>query len=152
MDGPMIVLPALFGSVVWLVYIIVDGFRRRQQLRVVNEFHSKLLDRIGSAREFVDFFNSDAGSRFIESLSTERAAPAARILSALQWGLTALFLGVAIFILVGNRHYQEETADVLTFIATVVVGLGGGMVVSAAVSYLAAQRMGVLNKRQDSTR
>ena len=146
----MIVLPALFGSIIWLVYIIVDGLRRRQQLRVVNEFHSKLLDRIGSASDFVDFFNSDAGSRFIESLSTERGAPAARIISSVQWGLTLLSLGIAIFILVSSRSYREEAADMLTFVATVSVGVGSGMVVSSALSYLAARRMGIFNRRHDS--
>src|SRR5688500_10136424 len=139
----VIVLPALFGSVIWLTYIVVDGFRRRQQLRVMNEFHNKLLDRIGSASEFVEFFNSEGGARFIETLSTERGAgaPSTRILSAVQWGLTMLSLGVAIFILTGNRRFPQEAADTLTFLATVTVGLGAGMVLSSAVSYLAAQRM-----------
>jgi hypothetical protein len=152
MDGPIIILPALFGSIIWLVYIVVDGIRRRQQLRVMNDLHNKLLDRIGSASEFVEFFNSEAGARFIESLSTERGAPAGRIMAAAQWGLTMLSLGVAIFVLVSNRRFNEEPADMLMFLATVAVGLGAGMVLSSAVSYLAAQRMGVLNKRPGSTR
>jgi hypothetical protein len=145
MDGPIIVLPALFGSIIWLTHIIVDGFRRRQQLRVMNEFHNKLLDRIGSASEFVEFFNSEGGARFIETLSAQRSAPSARILAAVQWGLTMLSLGVAIFILTANRRFTEEVADMLTFLATVAVGLGAGMVLSSAVSYLAARRIGVLN-------
>ena len=150
MDGPTIVLTALFGSVVWLVYIVVDGIRRRQQLRVMNEFHNKLLDRIGSGREFVDFFNGEAGSRFIESLSTDRGAPTARILSSMQLGLTSLSLGIAIFVLVSSRSYDREAADILTFVATVGVGVGAGMVVSSALSYFAAKRMGILNRRHDS--
>jgi hypothetical protein len=146
MNEIVIVMPALFGSVVWLAYIVVDGFRRRQQLRVVNEFHNKLLDRIGSASDFVEFFNSEAGTRFLESLSTERGAPAARIVSALQWGLTMVTVGVAVFILLGNRPFEEEVTDALTFVATLAVGLGAGMVLSSAVSYVAAGRMGILRR------
>jgi hypothetical protein len=148
MDGPILILPALFGSVIWLVYIVVDGIRRRQQLRVMNEFHQKLLDRIGSASEFVDFFNSEAGSRFIDSLSTDRSAPKARILSSVQRGLTSLSLGIAIFILVSSRSYSREAADILTFVATLGVGVGSGLVVSSALSYLAARRMGILNDKK----
>jgi hypothetical protein len=148
MDGPIIILPALFGSVIWLVYIVVDGMRRRQQLRVMNEFHGKLLERIGSASGFVEFFNSEAGSRFIESLSADRGAPAARIISSVQGGVTVLSLGIALFILVSSRSYSRQTADALTFIATVGVGLGVGMVVSSALSYVAARRMGVLNDKK----
>jgi hypothetical protein len=144
----VIVLPALFGSVIWLTYIIVDGFRRRQQLRVMNEFHNKLLDRIGSASEFVDFFNSEGGARFIDTLSAERGAPATRIMSAVQWGLTMLSLGIAIFILTSSRSFPQDAADTLTFLATVSVGLGAGMVLSALASYVAARSMGVLNDKK----
>jgi len=147
MDEIVIVMPALFASIVWLVYIVVDGFGRRQRLRVMNEFHSKLLDRIGSAREFAEFFNSEAGARFLDSMSTARGAPSSRILAALQWGVAMLSLGIAIFLLVSLRPYDSETADVLTFVATVAVGVGGGMVLSSAISYLAARRMGLLEKR-----
>jgi hypothetical protein len=150
MDGPVIVLPALFGSVIWLVYIVVDGVRRRQQLRVVNEFHNKLLDRIGSASELVDFFNSDAGSRFIESLSADRGAPTARIMASMQWGVTMLSLGIAMFVLVTIRSYDRDAADALTFVATVGVGVGVGMVGSSWLSFLAGRRMGIFNRRPDS--
>ena len=78
MGSEAIILPAAFGSIVWLVYIVVDGFRRRQRLRVFTEFHSKLLDRIGSAREFAEFFSSQAGERFLESLAAEKGAPQTR--------------------------------------------------------------------------
>jgi hypothetical protein len=148
MDGPLVILPALFGSIIWLTYIIVDGFRRRQQLRVTNEFHNKLLDRIGSASEFVEFFNSEGGARFIGTLSPDRAAPSTRIVSAVQWGITMLSLGVAIFVLVGNRQFREETVDTLTFLATVAAGLGAGMVLSALASYVIGRRMGILSDKK----
>lgn len=147
MGSEVIILPALFGSVVWLVYVIVDGFRRRQRLRVFTEFHGKLLDRIGNAREFGEFFGSEAGERFLESLATEKGSPQARILAASQWGLTLLTLGISLFILVGNRTFEQEATDVLVFIATVALGLGAGTLISALVSYLASKRMGLINDR-----
>lgn len=158
MDETIIILPAMFGAVVWLVYIVVDGFRRRQRLKVFTEFHSKLLDRIGSAREFGEFFSSDAGARFLDSLSSEKGAPQTRILAAAQWGFTLTALGIALFILTGSYTFEQErsfefrrgTADVIVFVATVSVGIGIGSLVSAAASYLLASRMGVLGSlKQD---
>jgi hypothetical protein len=43
-----------------MVYVIVDSFRRRQQLRVMGEFHNKLLDRVGTAGELVEFFSTES--------------------------------------------------------------------------------------------
>jgi len=146
MGSEAIILPAAFGSIVWLVYIIVDGFRRRQRLRVFTDFHSKLLDRIGSAREFGEFFGSEAGVRFLESLASEEGRPQARILAAVQWGLTLISLGVAILILLGNRSFDSNTVDLLAFIAAVATGIGIGSLVSAFVSYLMSKRMGLVDR------
>lgn len=156
MGSEAIILPALFGSVVWLVYIIVDGFRRRQRLRVFTEFHTRLLDRIGSAKEFGDFFGSEAGERFLESMATEKGAPQARILAAVQWGSTLTVLGGALFLLVGTYYgfdgeaeprFRRETVDLLVFMATVALGLGVGTLISSVASYLLSKRMGLLEGR-----
>ena len=146
MGSEAIILPAAFGSIVWLVYIIVDGFRRRQRLRVFTEFHSKLLDRIGSAREFAEFFSSQAGERFLESLAAEKGAPQTRILAAIQWGVTLTTLGIALFVLLGSRSFDPDGVDVLAFIATVAVGGGVGSLVSSFVSYLMSKRMGLVGR------
>ncbi len=146
MGAEVIIFPVLFGSIAWLVYVVVDGFRRRQRLRVFTEFHSKLLDRIGSAREFGEFFGSDAGRRFLESLASEEGRPQARILAALQWGMTLISLGVAIFVLLGVRSFGSDTVDVLAFVATVATGIGIGSVISSFVSYLLSKRMGLVDR------
>jgi hypothetical protein len=152
MGEEVIILPALFGAVVWLVYIVVDGFRRRQRLRVFTEFHSKMLDRIGSAKEFGEFFGSDAGNRFLESLASEKGAPQTRILAALQWGLTLSVLGIALFILLGSRsgvnQFRADTVDVLLFVATVAVGVGAGTLISSFAAYLMSRQMGLMGKRE----
>ncbi len=149
MGSEAIILPALFGAVVWLVYIVVDGFRRRQRLRVFTEFHSKLLDRIGTAREFSEFFTSDAGTRFLDSLASEKGAPHQRILSALQWGLTLVTLGASLFVLAEGRDFNSDSVDVLIFIATVSLGIGAGTLISSAASYVLSKRMGLLTDRRD---
>jgi len=149
MGSEVIVLPALFGSVVWLVYVIVDGSRRRQRIRMFTEFHSKMLDRIGSAKEFGEFFTSEAGTRFLESLASEKGSPQVRILAAMQWGITLVSLGVAIFLLLAYRPYDEDTVDVLEFVGTIAIGVGIGTLISSVLSYVLSKRMGLVSDRRD---
>jgi hypothetical protein len=146
--GPeIIIVPSLFFMVGFVVYVIVDGYRRRQQVKVVTEVHAKLLDRLGSAKEFAEFFTSDAGSRFLESLSSsEGGAPQARILRSMQAGFVLLALGVGFFILLDERTFSIEAADGLTVMATAATAIGAALLVSTGMSYLLSKRMGLIER------
>jgi len=41
-----------FSLIAWIVFVFADGRRRREQLKVLSEFHSKILEKLGSAAEF----------------------------------------------------------------------------------------------------
>jgi hypothetical protein len=145
----MIIFPALFGAIVWLVYIIVDGFRRRQRLRVFTEFHTRLLDRIGSAKEFGEFFGSEAGERFLESMRSEKGEPHVRILAAVQWGMTLTSLGIGLFLLSTTYSLERETVDVIVFIATVAFSVGAGTLISSVSSFFLSKRLGLVSDKRD---
>jgi hypothetical protein len=124
----------------WCVYVIVDGFRRRQQLRAATELQGRLLDRIGSAREFAEFLATDAGARFLDAIAVDRRVAHIGILRTLQSGIVALILGVALF-LPSHRILGSTGAAAL---GTVAAALGVGLLVASAVSYVAAKSMGLL--------
>ena len=148
MAPEIIIVPSLFFMIGFIVYITVDGFRRRQQMRVLTDFHSKLLDRLGSAKEFAEFFTSEAGTRFMDSLSSsDGGAPQLRILRSMQTGLVLLALGIGFFILLDQRDFSLETADGLTVLATAGTAVGAALVVSTAMSYLLSKRMGLIGRR-----
>jgi hypothetical protein len=145
--GPTIVGVSALFMIGWIVHVIVDGFRRRQQLKVLTEFHSKLLDRIGTAREFGEFFNSEAGTRFLQSLSSsEGGAPQLRILRSLQAGLVLLAVGIGFFILVDQRNFSLDAVDGLTVMATASTAVGAALLVSTGMSYLLSKRMGLIER------
>ena len=147
MGSEIIIVPSAFFMVGFIVYVVVDGFRRRSQARMVAEFHTRLLDRIGSAKEFGDFFASDAGRRFIDTLSaTENGSPHGRILRSVQTGLVMLALGVGLFILTDQRTFSLEAMDGLVVTATVTAAIGGGLIVSTLITYLMSWQMGLLNR------
>ena len=146
--GPeIIIVPSAFFMVGFVVYVIVDGFRRRSQARMVAEFHSRLLDRIGSAKEFGEFFASDAGKRFMDSLSaSESGSPQTRILRSVQTGLVMLALGVGLFILTDQRTFSLEAMDGLVVTATVTAAVGAGLIASTLITFLLSWQMGLLNR------
>src|SRR5512144_2536377 len=125
MSSEIIIVPSLFFLIGYIVYVIAEGTRRRAQSRMVTEFHGKLLDRIGSAQEFAEFFASDAGKRFLDTLSTaEPGTPQMRILRSVQLGLVLLALGIGLFILTNQRTFSIEADDGLVVTATVTAAVG----------------------------
>lgn len=147
---PIVIVPAFFLIVAWVVYVIVDGFRRRQQIRLATEFHGKLLDRIGSAKEFGEFLNTSGGARFLESLTIEReGGPHVRILRALQAGLVFLTLGLGLFLLIGNRSLPFEAEEGMATFATIATSIGVGLLLSAGASYGLSRRMGLIDGESD---
>jgi hypothetical protein len=49
MGSEIIIVPAAFLLLGYVVFTIVDGILRSRRLRVSTEFQGKLLERIGSA-------------------------------------------------------------------------------------------------------
>ena len=149
MDSEIVILPAMFFMVGFIVYTIADSFRRRSQAKMVTEFHSKLLEKLGSASDFASFFASEAGRRFLETLSTaETGTPQMRILRSLQTGLVLMALGIGLFILTDQRNFSIEAGDGLTVTATVTTAIGIGLMVSTVLSYLLSRQMGLLTGRE----
>ena len=147
MSSEIIILPALFFLAGFIVYTVVDGFRRRQQVKLLTEFHAKLLDRLGSEKEFAEFFTSDAGTRFMDSMSSrDGGAPQLRILRSLQTGLVLLALGVGFFIMLGMRTFSIEAVDGLMVMATAATAIGAALVISTAMSYALSRRMGLIER------
>jgi hypothetical protein len=147
--GIVIVLVTALLTIAWVIYVIVDGFRRRQQLRVYTDFHGKLIDRLGSAREFGEFFTSAAGDRFLNSLSrTESGAPSIRILRSLQTGLVLLALGIGLFLLVTVRSFSIDAVDAFMVFATAATAIGAALLISVALSYVLSKRLGLIESPQ----
>lgn len=146
-----------FIATAWVIHVVVDGFRRRQQIRLTTEFHGKLLDRIGSAKEFGEFLNTSGGTRFLDSMTIERegGGAQARILRAVQGGFVFLALGLGLFLLIGTtdlgfdgvpgevRRGDEEAG--FAVMATICTSVGLGLLLSAGASYTLSRRLGLFD-------
>jgi len=138
---PMVVSVGLFALVAWIVFVIADGRRRREQLKVTSEFHTKILEKMGSTAEFGAFLETDGGRRFMKSLTVEGPSAKTRMLGATQTGIVCTSIGVAMLILGGIFYYLR---DGLWVMGGIITACGIGFIVSTVASYRLSKTLGLL--------
>jgi hypothetical protein len=138
-----------FGVFVWLVRTLVDYRRWVRASRVQTEVHMKLMDRMANNDELLAYIQTPAGRRFLESapISVEGearpgGAPFARIIWTVQAGVVLLALGLGFWWIKATS--STEVAEGFSIVAIIVVSLGIGFTVSAAVAYLISARLGLI--------
>ncbi len=152
MRPEMIVLPAFFLMIAFCISVLVNAWQRRLRLRLMSEVNNKLLDRIGSVKDFNEFLQTEGGTRFMDSLTVERETtrPQDSIFRAIQFGIVLLTLGLG-FLALGwyfAARYGTigDDFEVLTVIGVIAGSLGLGFLISAAASFRLAKTLGVLER------
>jgi hypothetical protein len=132
-------LPELvfLGMLVLLVYVLVRSRTRREAEREAQrvDLQARMLERMGSPKEFGEFLRTSEGRRFLNELGGHAGRPVERALAFVRGGLVAVILGPA-FIVTGPRGVN---------IGIILVFLGVGMLVAAGVSYWFARRLGMVD-------
>ncbi len=137
--------PPLFTLIGFLVWIVITGWQRRQRLKLEMDFNTRLLDRLGSVKDFSEFLRTDAGAQFMTTLTTESPvqAPQERILWAMQSGIVLLALGGGL--LAVARHFAGRVEyDAFFALSLIAMSLGLGLVISSVASHRLASSLGVL--------
>jgi hypothetical protein len=135
---------------------VVEYRRWVRQTRMQIEVHTKILDRMQSNEDLLAYVQTPAARNFLEfspaGPSPEprlTGAPFGRILWSVQAGVLLATLGV------GLRYAQwrvpEEIMPAFTVLAVIVMSLGLGAVISAAVAYFLSSRLGLLPSRRQET-
>ena len=141
---PMVISLGFFGLVGWVTFVIVDGRRRSQRLKVFTEFHGKLMDRMASPAEFGAFIQSPGGQRFLATLQTERGGPKVAIMRSVHTGTIMLALSIGLLFLQRLDLWNSEARAFVVFMGVIVLALGVGFLVSAAVSWRLGTSLGVM--------
>jgi len=134
-----IVIPIAFlVAVAWVVYVIAQQRTQREAQRA--ELQTKLLERVGSAREFGEFLGSPAGERFLQALAPIQ--PRNRLFTSIRVGtflvaFALIVLGAVFWRLLGSE------GDDLQVLAIVVLAIGLATLASAGLSHAAARRLGL---------
>ena len=131
----VLVVFVLISAMVTLYHIVAAGFSGRRagaSLRARAELQTKVLDRLGSGREVIEFSQTEGGKQFIEALSTEnvrgvssKGSPTEKILAAVQKGIILTLLGLGLVIL-ALKYRREDLGEFFTVIGVVGLSLGIG--------------------------
>ena len=132
---PIALLGLLLSWIAWLV-----SRRGQERLRGTLDLQRRLLEKFGTAAEFVEFAKSDNGRKFLETLSTEHATHAHWILGSIRKGAVLTLGGVGLCFLPALKSEFEPAA----FFGVIAVTTGIGYLISAWASYRLSKSWGLL--------
>ncbi len=154
--APGILFLCVLGVMIWLVRMLLENRRWNRIFKLQTEVHSKLIDRFGSSQELLTYMATDAGKRFLEAspipVDFEQKkpsipSPVARILNPLQIGIVLSLLGTGILYL---RHSLPEMEQGLLVFGTLFLMPGIGFILSAAVTWILANHLGLMPSNEPS--
>ena len=143
MPEDVVIFPILFGLFGFVVWMIFSTIRHYKTTKLQAGLQTKLLEKFGSGQELLAYVQSDAGKRFLESLTMEQRTPYKRILGAAQVRVILVLLSFAFLFLRGRVAGAEE--GFLVF-GTLTLSLGVGFGLSAAISYYLSKSFGLLTE------
>ena len=146
MGSEIIIVPFIFATIGFVVWVLVSGWQRRQQIRVMTDFNTQLLERMGSVKDFSEFLATDGGAKFIDRVTAAGGTrPEIRltILRSVQTGLVLFALGVGLIVLAWflRSDFPYGETHVFSVSGTIALSLGFGFLLSAVASYRLASAM-----------
>ena len=147
MDGKevamMLVLLALLATVAWVIHLVADTTKRQRRLKAQTELHSRLLDKFSSAHEVVEFLQTPSGAQFVDSFSSEREEPASGILRSTHRGIVLVVVAAGCLGLIKAYGWDNNP---LLVIGVILLCLGIGFLISAAVSHRLSKTLGLAQR------
>jgi len=131
------------GIVFSFFTFLVKTFVEWKKLRYKSDFHHKLVDRFGNVDELSQFLRTDAGDRFLNSLTIDGLAPKEKLLASVSKGVVLIFLGSALTIL-ANVFAKES--QFFYFFGVIAIALGVGFLVSMMISFHLSKKWGIIGK------
>ena len=147
----LLIIVTITTGIVWLVRTAIEHRRWQRAMRAQTELNTKLIDRFSSSEELLGYLQSPAGKTLIEPAALPHAfpqpmlmnAPLSRIFWSLQSGIVVGALGAGL-IIVSSTAMIFELQQVLRGAGIVLLLIGVGFTISAAVSFFLSQRLGLV--------
>ncbi len=136
---PIIVVPSFFFAMSWLIWMIVQWRQYKYRMNV----QLKMLDKVSTGTELVQFAESNAGSKFLDSMELKSVGTRDRIISAVYKAVILLVLGIAVYALRGTL---DEGAVAFTILGTVLMAFGIAYIIATFISYRLASKWGMIPK------
>jgi hypothetical protein len=141
-------------SIASIVIKVITALKHRANTRTRVEIYKRLIDKFGTAPEFIAFLQSDAGIRFIEENTIEPSTAVGRILNSMQIGIVLTLLGTGL--LATGNIFGGSSGGNLYIVSMVggIIGLmiGIGLLISAVISYRLGKAWGILPQKKDDSK
>lgn len=149
---PIAICIGFFAMVSFVTRTIVEGRRSRERTKLLAEVHQRLIERIGSAKEFGELLSTDGGAKFMETLGTEplkgAATPLDRVIRAQQAGLVLSALGVGFLFVSWTFAMTEESEAIFGALGLLTLSGGVGSWLSSRTALRLSQRYGLIAASQ----
>lgn len=145
------------GLLVWLIRTLIDYRRWSRLAKVQTDVHTKLLDRFTASEDLLAYIQSPAGSKFLQSspitlnaATQSVGAPLARILWSVQGGVVLIACGIGLQVVSGR--VADAASQTLHALGVLGIALGLGFVISAIISFVISQRLGLIERSSRASR
>jgi hypothetical protein len=146
---PLLAFGLALVAILWLARVFVENRRWNRIFKMQSEVHGKLIDKFTSNQELAAYMETEAGRKFLEAapipvvFDQKQRVPSivVRVLTPLQAGIVMVLLGIGLLLL---RHAGQDLDRPMLVLGTVVLMPGIGFIISAGVSWLLAQRLGLM--------
>lgn len=145
------------GLIVWLIRTLIDYRRWSRLARVQTDVHTKLLDRFTANEDLLAYIQSPAGAKFLQSspITLDAAprsvgAPLGRILWSVQGGVVLIAGGIGLQLVSGR--VADSASQTLHALGVLGIALGVGFVISAIISFVISQRLGLIDTPPSASR
>ena len=142
---------------VWLIRTLIDYRRWSRLAKVQTDVHTKLLDRFTANDDLLAYIQSPAGSKFLQSSPITLdagprsvGAPLGRILWSVQGGVVLIAGGIGFQAL--SSRATDASAQPLHALGVLGIALGLGFLISAIISFVISQRLGLIEPAARSVR
>jgi hypothetical protein len=150
---PIIIVPAVFLAFVWIIRIFVDSRRWNRTFKQQSEIHGRLIEKLGTGQDLVAYMETEAGKRFLMA-SPLAAGPefgqrmpntVSRVLTSLSAGIVTTLLGIGFLLL---RNAGPDMPEPMLVVGTLLLMPGIGFILSAGVTWVLAQRLGLMPEKE----
>jgi hypothetical protein len=136
MHGPEVLIPIVgsigfFGMICYIFAVVGGGRNRLKMAEIRSHLQQRMLEKFGSAAEFVEFAKTDEGRKLLENSAIERPILMDRTLSWVRRGIVLTAFGLGFGVLTLARVVDSDGG---VFVTVMSLAVGIGMLVGAVVS------------------
>jgi hypothetical protein len=153
--NPFFLGQLLLGTLI-LAIVVVALLERSRRERHRLELQKAILERVGSVKDLAEFLATEQGQRFLGTLAPAHFHPHHRGLWTVRVGVVVLTVGVFLMVALHAPIFGSPVGMTppppLLLALFLVIAIGLGMLLSAAVSFMIARRLGLSNDRLASSK